>query len=216
MEVTEQEWDAGVKFGLKSEYQITSKASTAMSFAGLGEDPIVTNAQSKTIISFKDGEMDVVMQATSDDKTTLNQEYYYRKASSGYTMYFFDNLDASKNFAQNVMTIDLNDEDPLGLSGRYKAFTYDGKAYTAPRSLDDLGDAFSSLGLEGVVDVSNATSAEKVYFNSDKLLSRHEASASGSMPLKLGEMLFTLTIDNLSSITDISYSGVELSDIQAL
>lgn len=66
------------------------------------------------------------------------------------------------------------------------------------------------------MDVSNVTSTEKVYFNSDKLLSRHEASASGSMPLKLEEMLFTLTIDELSSITDISYSGVELSDIQAL
>lgn len=132
-----------------------------MSFTGLGEDPIVTNTQSKTIISFKDGEMDVVMQATSDDKTTLNHEYYNRKASSGYTMYFFDNLDASKNFTQNVMTIDLNDEDPLGLSGRYKAFTYDGKAYTAPGSLDDLGDALGSLGLEGVVDVSNVKSTEK-------------------------------------------------------
>lgn len=41
-----------VKVGLKIEYQITSKASTAMSFTGVGEDPIVTNAQSKTIISF--------------------------------------------------------------------------------------------------------------------------------------------------------------------
>ena len=206
----------GVKVGLKSEYQITSTAISAMSFTGLGEDPIVTYAQCKTIILFKDGEMDVVMQATSDDKTTLNQEYYYRKASSGYTMYFFDNLGASKNFTQNVMTIDLNDDDPLGLSGRYKAFTFDGKAYTAPGSLDDLDDSLDSLGLEGVVDVSNVTSTEKVYFNSDKLLSRHEASANGSMPLKLGEMLFTLTIDDLSSITDISYSGVELSDIQAL
>ena len=215
-EVTEQEWDAGVKVGLKNEYQITSTATIAISFTGFGEHPIVTNAQSKTIISLKDGEMDVVMQATSDDKTTLNQEYYYRKASSGYTMYFFDNLDASKNFTQNVMTIDLNGEDPLGLSGRYKAFTYDGKAYTAPGSLDDLGDALGSLGLEGVVDVSNVKSTEKVYFNSDKLLPRHGASANGSMPLKLGEMLFTLTIDDLSSITDISYSGVELSDIQAL
>lgn len=68
------------------------------------------------------------MQATSDDKMTLNQEYYYRKASSGYTMNFFDNLDASKNFTQNVMSIDLNDEDPLGLSGRYKPFTFDGKS----------------------------------------------------------------------------------------
>ncbi len=114
----------GVKVGLKSEYQITSTATAAMSFTGLGEDPIVTYAQCKTIILFKDGEMDVVMQATSDDKTTLNQEYYYRKASSGYTMYFFDNLDASMNFTQNVMTIDLNDEDPLGLSGCYKAFTF--------------------------------------------------------------------------------------------
>ena len=114
------------------------------------------------------------------------------------------------------MTIDLNDEDPLGLSGRYKALTYGGKAYTASGSLDDLGDALGSLGLEGVVDVSNVKSPEKVYFNSDKLLSRHETSANGSMPLKLGEMLFTLTIDELSSITDISYSGVELSDIQAL
>ncbi len=93
---------------------------------------------------------------------------------------------------------------------------FDGKAYTAPGSLDDLGDALSSLGLKGVVDVSNVTSIEKVYFNSDKLLSRHEASASGSMLFKLGEMLFTLTIDELSSITDINYSGVELSDIQAL
>ena len=77
------------------------------------------------------------------------------------------------------MTIDLNDEDPLGLSGRYKALTYGGKAYTASGSLDDLGDALGSLGLEGVVDVSNVKSPEKVYFNSDKLLSRHEASAVG-------------------------------------
>lgn len=37
VEVTEQEWDAGVKVGLKSEYQITSTATTAMSFTGLGE-----------------------------------------------------------------------------------------------------------------------------------------------------------------------------------
>ena len=93
---------------------------------------------------------------------------------------------------------------------------FDGKAYTAPGSLDDLGDSLGSLGLEGVVDVSNVKSTEKVYFNSDKFLSRHEASANGSMPLKLGEMLFILMIDELSSITDISYSGVELSDIQAL
>ena len=135
-----------------------------MSFTGLGEDPIVTNAQSKTIISFKDEEMDVVMQATSDDKTKLNQEYCYRKASSGYTMYIFDNPDASKNFTQNVKTIGLNDEDPLGLSERYKAFTYDGKAYTAPGLLDDLGDALSSLGLEGGVDVSNVPSTEKSLF----------------------------------------------------
>lgn len=55
VEVTEQELDAGVKVGLKSEYQITSTATTAMSFTGLGEDPIVTNAQSKTISRLKMG-----------------------------------------------------------------------------------------------------------------------------------------------------------------
>ena len=37
VEVTEQEWDAGAKVGLKSEYQITSTATTAMSFTRLGE-----------------------------------------------------------------------------------------------------------------------------------------------------------------------------------